>query len=414
MKETNKNMDMEKKMKMERDAEMNVETLLAHYGEDRQAYGGAVVPPIFQNSLFTFKDWDAIDKAFDDPVNNCIYTRGRNPSVAIAEEKIAALAGAERAKLFASGMGAISSAIMHCIEDHAHVVTVKNVYGPANNFFNVYLKNKMKVETTFVSGETVGEFEAALRPETKLIYLESPSSAVFSLQDLAGVANLARRRDIRTVIDNTWSTPLFQKPLSLGIDLEVHSCSKYLGGHSDIVAGVVCGAEADIREIFLNEHALFGAKMAPFEGWLLIRSLRTLPLRVARHQENALKVASFLEKHPKIKSVSYPGLPSHPQRALAAKQMTGFTGLFSFELASDRVPEIKAFMNTLTYFGIGVSWGGHESLIYAPAISYLKELPPERFKELGISLGNMRVSIGLENADDLIADLEKALAKING
>ncbi len=393
------------------DRKPEIETLLSHYGEDREGNRGAVVPPIFQNSLFTFKDWDAIDAAFEDPVNNCIYTRGRNPSVAVAEEKIAALAGGERAKLFASGMGAISSAIMHCVRKGCHVVTIRNIYGPANNFFNVYLREKMGIDTTFVSGETVEEFEAALRPETALIYLESPSSAVFSLQDVRGVAGVAKKHGVRTVIDNTWATPLFQKPLALGVDLEVHSCSKYLGGHSDIVAGVVIGGEKDIREIFLEEHALFGAKMAPFEAWLLTRSLRTLPMRVARHQENTAKVASWLERHPKIRRVAWPGLASHPQHELAKKQMTGFTGLFSFELATERIENIKAFVNSLKYFSIGVSWGGHESLIYAPVISALKELPPERFAELGIVPGVMRVSIGLENADDLIADLDRALER---
>lgn len=391
---------------------MKLKTMLSHYNEDRAKNRGAVVPPIYQNSLFTFENWDAIDKAFDDPFNNSIYTRGNNPSVSIVEGKIAKLAGGEAAKLFASGMGAISSAILHFTKYGDHVITIKNVYGPANNFMNTYMKEKMNVETTFVSGESIEEFEQAIRPNTSLIYLESPSSAIFSLQDIKAVTELAKKHNIKTVIDNTWSTPLFQRPLELGVDLEVHSCSKYLGGHSDIVAGVVIGKEKDIRSLFDKEHAFLGAKMAPFEAWLLTRSLRTLPYRMEAHQENALKVARFLEKHPKISRVMHPGLESFPQYELGKKQMKGYSGLFAFEIKSDNLENIKKFFNSLKYFSIGVSWGGHESLIYAPAISYLKELPPEQFKNMGISLGIMRVSIGLEDAEDLIEDLSKALEYI--
>lgn len=391
---------------------MKLKTMLSHYNEDRAKNRGAVVPPIYQNSLFTFESWNDIDKAFDDPFNNSIYTRGNNPSVSMVEGKIAKLVGGEAAKLFASGMGAISSAILHFTKCGDHIITIKNVYGPANNFMNTYMKEKMNVETTFVSGESVEEFAQAIRPNTSLIYLESPSSAIFSLQDIKAITDLAKKHGIKTVIDNTWATPLFQKPLELGVDLEVHSCSKYLGGHSDIVAGVVIGKEEDIRSLFDREHAFLGAKMAPFEAWLLTRSLRTLPYRMEAHQENALKVARFLEKHPKISRVMHPGLESFPQYELGKKQMKGYSGLFAFEINSDNLENIKKFFNSLKYFSIGVSWGGHESLIYAPAISYLKELPPEQFKNMGISLGIMRVSIGLEDADDLIEDLSQALEYI--
>ncbi len=391
---------------------MKLETMLAHHGEDRAAYHGAVVPPLFQNSLFTFESWEAIDAAFDDRANAYIYSRGGNPTVRLAEAKIAQLAGGERALLFGSGMAAISAALMHVLEPGDHVVAVKNIYGPTNNFLNVYLRRKMHIETTFVSGEDVQEFEAALTPKTKLIYLESPSSAVFSLQDIAAVAALARANRIRTIIDNSWATPIFQKPLAMGIDLEVHSCSKYLAGHSDLVAGVIIGREKDITDIATCEYELLGGKMAPFEAWLLIRSLRTLPLRMRQHQENALRVARFLEQHKKIRRVHYPGLKSHPQYELGRKQMSGYSGLLSFELATQDVKQIKQFVNSLKLFQIGVSWGGHESLIYAPAISYLKELPPERFAETGLSAGLMRISVGLEHAEDLIEDLRQALAEM--
>lgn len=392
--------------------DLSLETLLMHFGEDRSAYEGAVVPPMFQNSLFTFESWEAIDEAYEDRTNHFIYSRGKNPTVQIAERKLALLAGAEKAQLFPSGMGAISAAILHCLNAGDHVIAIKNIYGPTNNLLVNYLKQKMGIEVTYVLGDKVEDFEAAIQDRTRLIYLESPSSAVFSLQDLEAVAALARARNIRTIIDNTWATPILQPALSMGIDLEVHSCSKYIGGHSDIIAGVVMGKAVDIDAIATREYEWLGAKTAPFEAWLILRSLRTLPIRLRQHQENGMKVAQFLDAHPKIKLVRYPGLESFPQYALGQKQMKGYTGLMSFQLATEDLDKIKTFVNSLKVFKIGVSWGGHESLIYAPAISYLKELSPEQFGAMGISLGDMRISVGLENVDDLINDMEAALEKI--
>ena len=309
-------------------------------------------------------------------------------------------------------MGAISSSILHYVNCGDHIISIKNVYGPANNFMNVYLKEKCNIETTFVEGKKIEDFENAIRENTKLIYLESPSSAVFSLQNIKQVAALAKKHNIKTIIDNTWATPIFQRPLEMGIDLEVHSCSKYFGGHSDIVAGIVVGKEADVKSIFDREHAFLGAKMSPFEAWLILRSLRTLKIRMMQHQENALAVAKYLNNHPKVKKVMYSGLENFDQYELAKEQMKGFSGLMGFVINSDNLDDIKKFFNSLKCFRIGVSWGGHESLIYAPAISYLKEMPKEQFDAMGISLGVMRISVGLEDYNDLIADLDEALKNI--
>lgn len=391
------------------DIDKSYQTKLIHY---KEGGNGSVVPPIYQSSLFTFENWDSIDKAFDDPFNNSIYTRGNNPSVSLVEEKIAILCGGERAKLFSSGMGAISSAILHFVKHGEHIISIKNVYGPANNFMNVYLKEKCNIETTFIDGKDIKDFENSIKDNTKLIYLESPSSAVFSLQDIKKVVALAKKNNIKTIIDNTWATPIFQRPLEMGIDLEIHSCSKYIGGHSDVVAGVAVGKEIDIRSIFDREHAFLGAKLSPFEAWLILRSLRTLKIRMLQHQENAIVVANFLNKHPKIKKVLYPGIESFEQYQLAKEQMSGFSGLMGFIIDSNNIDEIKNFFNSLKYFRIGVSWGGHESLIYAPAISYLKEMPKEQFDNMGISLGVMRISVGLEEVNDLIDDLKQALKHI--
>lgn len=389
-----------------------LETRLMHYAEERGAYHGAIVPPIFQNSLFAFKDWEAIDEAFEDRENHFIYSRGKNPTIQMVEEKIAMMAGGERAQLFPSGMAAITASCLHFLNPNDHVIAIKNLYGPASNLLKNYLAKKMNIETTFVSGERIEDFEAAIQENTNLIYLESPSTAVFSLQDIEAVAKLAKSKGIKTMIDNTWATPIFQKPLEMGIDLELHSFSKYLGGHSDLIGGVIIGNQVDVDDIFHHEYELLGAKTAPMEAWLLLRSLRTLSMRIEKHQANGMAVAKFLEKHPKIGSVQYPGLKSFPQYELGQKQMKGYTGLMSFKLETDDIDEIKSFVNGLKIFQIGVSWGGHESLVYAPAISYLKELDEKQFRNMGISLGDIRISVGLEHVEDLINDLEVALGHI--
>ncbi len=392
--------------------ERQIETELAHFAEDRAIYEGAVVPPIFQNSLFTYESWDDISNAFDDRTNSYIYSRGNNPTVKIAQEKIAKLAGGERALLFASGMAAVSAAVLHCVQKDGHVIAIKNLYGPANNLLLSYLQEKMNLSITFISGKEVAEFEQAIESNTNLIYLESPSSGVFSLQDIKGVAALAKKHDIKTMIDNTWSTPYFQKPLCMGVDLEVHSCSKYLSGHSDVVAGVVIGSKQRVNQIFRREYEWLGGRIAPMDAWLIIRSLRTLPIRLKAHASNALKVATFLENHPKVEKVNYPGLKSFEQYELGQKQMSGYSGLLSFRLKTPDLKEVKAFFNGLKIFKIGVSWGGHESLIYALAISYIKEMTPKQFDATGLAFGDMRISVGLEHVHDLIGDLEQALQLI--
>lgn len=387
---------------------LKTETLLAQ--DDTSGHFGAVVPPIFQNSLFTFGSWEEIDEAFNNRLDSFIYTRGKNPTVKIVEEKIAAIATGEKAQLFPSGMAAISAALLHFLKSGDHVIALKNMYGPANNLLKSYLAPKMNLDITYLSGTDVEEYKNTIRPDTRLIYLESPSSAIFSLQDIRGIVELALANNIKTIIDNTWATPIFQKPLLMGVDLEVHSCSKYLGGHSDIITGAVIGRKEDIDSISTREYEWLGAKIAPFEAWLLLRSLRTLTIRMEQHQKNALKVANFLEGHEKISKVYYPGLDSYPQKDLAKKQMSGYSGLLSFSLKTEDLKTIKKFVNSLRLFKIGVSWGGYESLIYAPAISYLKEMNENQFKDTGLSLGDMRISVGLENTEDLIADLEKALS----
>ena len=397
----------------ENSQELRDETKLCHDEGEYAKHQGAIVPPLYQNSLFAFEDWDAIDHAFDNIADSFVYSRLMNPTVTIAEKKIAELCRGEKAKLCASGMAAISAAIMHFVKAGDHIITIKNVYGPANSFIGTYLKEKNNIDVTYIKGTDISEFERAIQDNTTLIYLESPASQTFELQDLRAVAVLAKSKGIKTVIDNTWCSPIFQKPLELGIDMEVHSASKYLCGHSDVVSGVLIGNKDDVDEIIVKEHAFYGGKMAPFEAWLILRSLRTLTLRMERHQQSALKIASFLEGHKKVKKVNYPGLPSFPQHALAQKQMTGYGGLLSIVLDIEDISEAKRFVNKLVIFKLGVSWGGHESLVYAPTISYAKELTAEQLEAMSLDIGLVRLSIGLEHPEDLIKDLEQGFQALN-
>lgn len=374
------------------------EDICAHLGDDYSKFMGAIVPPIFQNSLFIQPT----------EVNNVkdqeyVYTRINNPTTEVAEKKLAALEEGEDAKCFSSGMAAISAAIMSCISKDSHIIAVRNVYGPTRNFIDGYLK-KFGIETTFVSGEDLDEIERAIRKNTSLIYLESPSSFVFSMQDLEKVANLAKANSIITLIDNTYSTPLFQNPIKFGIDMVIHTASKYLGGHSDIVGGVIAGRKELLNQMVEGERALFGGCMDPHQAWLLIRGIRTLPVRVMQHQQNAFKVAEFLENHSKIKRVLYPGLKSHPQYELGKKQMRGYTGLMSF-VPKGSHEEIIKFVKNLKYFQLGVSWGGFESLVSAVGIGKSKE----EMENTGIPDGLVRIHVGLENVNTLIDDLDRAL-----
>jgi cystathionine beta-lyase len=387
--------------------EAHFDTRLAHYGEDPSLYHGAVVPPIFQNSLFTFESAEAIDEAFSNMTESCIYTRGNNPTVQIVEQKIAALEGGEKAKLFASGMAAITAGILSAVTTGDHIICVKSAYGPTNNFIKKYLSVKFGITSTFVDGTSLKDFEDAIEPRTALIYLESPSSGIFAMQDLNGVASLAKSKHITTMIDNTWATPLYQNPIAHGIDIVAHSASKYLSGHSDVVAGVLISTTERINNIFLNEFLYFGGKIAPFEAWLILRGLRTFSIRMERHSKNAKRIIEHLENHPKVLSVLYPGHSSYPQRDLADKYLKGFSGLLSITLTTD-AHGVKSFLNALQIFQIGVSWGGFESLAYAPIISLEKELDAEQLQASGIHPGLVRLSIGLEHSDDLIADLEQA------
>lgn len=377
------------------------EDICTHLGDDYHRFMGAIVPPIFQNSLFV-QPTEAngiIEQEY-------VYTRISNPTTEVAEKKLAALEEGEAARCFSSGMAAISSAVMFYMKKDCHVICVKNAYGPAKDFIGKYL-SRFGVEMTLVSGDSIDEIEGAIRKHTRLIYLESPSSQVFSMQDLEKVAGLAGAYGIGTVVDNTYATPLFQNPLKYGIDMVVHTASKYLGGHSDIVAGALVGRKELLEQITENERALLGGSIDPHQAWLLIRGLRTLPVRLRQHQENAMKLACFLEKHPKVEKVLYPGLKSHPQYELGRRQMTGYTGLMSF-VPKGSPEDIMKFVNNLKYFQLGCSWGGFESLIAPLSVG----ITGEELSRISIPANLVRIHVGLENAETLMEDLDRGLSML--
>lgn len=381
---------------------------LTHAAEDKSLHYGAVVPPIYLNSLHLFKDFESytnVDRFSDDTF---IYGRCSNPTVQIAEKKIALLENGTRAAIFSSGMAAAASAIMATCSAGSHIICLRDVYQPVKRFLNSYCIPNLAMSVTYVAGQDLSEVEQAIKPETSLIILESPATFVFTAVNLKAIANIAKKHGVKTYIDNTYCTPLYQKPLDLGIDIVMHTLSKYLGGHSDIIGGVLVSNDDELmKKIHSEIREWFGGVIGPMEGWLLIRSMRTLAVRLRQHQETAMEVARFLEAHPKVKRVYYTGLASHPQADIIARQQTGHTGLLSMEL--DAAPEkATKFINALELFGIGVSWGGFESLALAPLYTASDE-ELEFLKLPKSGRGLVRLHCGLEGTDNIICDLSQAL-----
>jgi cystathionine beta-lyase/cystathionine gamma-synthase len=384
----------------------DISFIINHLGEDRENYYNAITPPVFQTSNYAFKNVNDLKKAIADEKTSHIYSRGNNPSLDMLCKKIAALEETDEALAFASGMAAISSAIISFVNSGDHIVSVRNNYSWTNMLMTKFLP-RFGVETTFVDGRVTENFENAIKKNTKVIYLESPNSMTFELQDIEAVTAIARKRGITTLIDNSYSSPLTQSPAAMGADIVLHSASKYLGGHSDIVAGMVCGSSANIARIFKNEYLGLGGIISPFNAWLMLRGLRTLPARIDRISETTIKIIQYLENHPLVSEVLHPFSSNHPQRELAVKQMVKPTGLFSVRLNVTGREKAELFVNSLKQFLIGVSWGGHESLVF-PAMSF----DEERTKE-GYTNNLVRFYIGLDDADCLINDLEQAFKMIS-
>lgn len=369
--------------------------------DDAEHQHDPVVGPIYQTSLFTFRTFEAMQRAFAGEGGGYIYSRVGNPTVHDFERRIASLEGAEAARGFASGMAAISASVLSIVKSGERIVAVRHCYGDSYRFFEKLLPRFGIGAVDYVDGTDAEAVEAAL-PGARLLYLESPSSMVFELQDIARLAKAAKALGIVTMIDNSWATPVFQKPINHGIDLVVHSASKYIGGHSDTVAGVVAGSAALIAKIDELTHPFLGAKLSPLEAFLLTRGLRTLPLRIRRHMDSALLIADRLRQHARVTKVHHPVYSNHPGRAT----LSGFTGLFTFEV--DERIDVARFSDALKFFRLGVSWGGHESLV-VPVTASLAQTPGvNSFSRFGVSPRAIRLHVGLEDPEVLWADLENA------
>jgi cystathionine beta-lyase/cystathionine gamma-synthase len=384
--------------------------ILNHLGEDRESWRGAVSPPIYQSSIFAFPSVAAFREGFRDEFRRTTYTRGNNPTVEILRKKMAALEGAEDCLMFGSGAGAISAAVMASVSAGDHVVCVQRPYSWTRAVIRDLL-GRFGVTSTFVDGTDIGNIERALTAQTKLIVLESPNSMTFEQQDLAAVAQLARARKIRTLCDNSYATPLNQAPIALGIDMVAHSATKYLNGHSDVVAGALCASEKIIRDVFRGPFMTLGAILSPHDAWLMIRGLRTLPIRLQRIAQTTQQVLAFVKGHARIEHVYYPTDTSNPQFALSQQQMRGGSGLLTLRLRVGDVAGVERFCDALKRFLMTVSWGGYESLLF-PVCAVHPANAPVTGGGGSLPLSLVRLSIGLEEPEVLIADLEQALAAI--
>ncbi len=388
---------------------MDLSYILNHLGEERETYRGAVSPPIFQSSIFAFETVGKFRESFKDEFRRTTYTRGNNPTVEILRKKVAALEGAEDCLMFGSGAGAISAGVMASVSAGDHVICVQRPYSWTRSLLKDLL-SRFGVTSTFVDGTDIANIENALNPEANLIVLESPNSMTFEMQDLAAVASLAKSRGIRTLCDNSYASPLNQSPIALGIDMVAHSATKYLNGHSDVVAGALCSSETIIRQVFKGPFMTCGAILSPHDAWLMLRGLRTLGVRMERIAATARTLLAFLEQHPKVEKVYFPHAQTNPQFGLAERQMRGASGLMTVQLRAQDVATVERFCNALERFLMTVSWGGYESLAFPVCAVYPADAPLHPPGALPLSL--VRLSIGLEEPDVLIADLEKGFAAL--
>jgi cystathionine beta-lyase/cystathionine gamma-synthase len=387
---------------------MDLSYIINELGEERENYFNAVSPPIMQTSNFAFKKVDDLRQAFEDEMAGYLYSRGLNPTVEILRKKLAALDGAEDCLVFNSGAAAIFAGVLANVKAGDHIVSVKSPYTWAQRMFDVILP-RFGVTTTYIDGTKTGNWEQATRNNTTLYYLESPNSWDYALQEIRAISSLARPRGIITMIDNSYCSPLYQKPIEMGIDLSMQTATKYISGHSDTLGGVLSGSHQMMKKIFDSEYLNIGSGIQPFNAWLLIRGLRTLPSRFDRIARSTLEVIDFLKQHPAIESVIFPFDKTFPQYELARQQMSGACGLFTFVLKTNKRESIVRFCESLKHIMMAVSWGGHESLV----IPKCAGIPPGDFDPSNPEHRYVRMYAGLEEPQYLIEDLKQALKHIN-
>jgi cystathionine gamma-lyase len=376
-----------------------IETLAIHAGQPPEPRTGAVMTPVFLTSTYAQRGPGE---------------RTQNPTRFALEDNLAALEGGRWGLAFNAGLAA-STAVLSLLDAGDHVVAGDDLYGGSFRLFDKVFR-RLGLSFTYVDARDPAAVAAAIGPRTRLAWVESPTNPLLRLFDIAAIAKICRARGVLTAVDNTFMTPYFQRPLALGADLVVHSTTKYLNGHSDVVGGAIIGADPKLRERLAFLQNAMGGSQPAFDSFLVMRGTKTLPVRMERHQQNALAVARWLESRREVANVFYPGLRSHPQHALARRQMSGFGGMVSFGLREDRrtLARARTFLKSLRIFTCAESLGGVESLAELPAIMTHASIPPERRRALGISDGLIRLSVGIEHVDDLIADLERAFAASNG
>jgi cystathionine beta-lyase/cystathionine gamma-synthase len=379
------------------------ETKAVRGAADLEKKNGPLGTPIYQTSTFQVTDNEEQVRLTG---SDHYYTRYGNPTNTVAETTIAELEGVDAALTFASGMGAVTTTIMALLKSGDHVVAQRDIYGGVNKFLSQWLP-KMGIETTFVDTTDYDQHARAIRPNTKLLYLESPTNPTLRVVDFRKVAAVARQHKLLSMIDATFGTPINQHPAECGIDLIMHSGTKYLAGHSDLLCGAVAGRNELIEKIWETRTTL-GNCMDPHASWVLLRGLKTLAVRVARQNENALRVAEFLAEHAKVRSVHYPFLESHPQYTIARQQMSGGGGMVTFEVEGTGEDARRA-SEAMRLFTLATSLGGVESLVSIPVLTSHAMIPAEARAKMGVTEQMIRLSVGIENADDLIADLEHAL-----
>jgi cystathionine gamma-lyase len=398
--------------------ETRFDTLAVTYGEHATPERGAgdVVSPIHLSSTFALPGLDT-DLSLDDvdpDRGEFVYSRLSNPTRHALERRLAALEGGETAFAFSSGTAAVASTVLSVVEPGDHLVAFDDLYAGTRRMFEGLISDQLHVDVEFVDATETDAVAEAVTDETAFVWMETPTNPLMGLCDIDAIADISADHGATFGVDNTFASPAVQKPLELGADIVVHSTTKYLNGHSDSVGGALITDDPEVAEgVEFNQQVALGNMLAPFDSYLVLRGLKTLPLRMERHQSNAQAIAEYLDDHPKIQEVYYPGLESHPQYALAQRQMDGPGGILSFELAGD-MDDAKAFLEALDRFTLAVSLGGVESLIELPAGMTHEPIPKEERLEIGISDTLIRVSVGIEHVDDLLADLESGFAAIDG
>lgn len=387
--------------------EKTVSEILNELGEERENYFNAVAPPIIQSSNFTFQKANDFRDALASESDGFIYSRALNPTVQILSKKLAALDGAEDCLVVNSGSAAIFTAVLANVKSGDHIVSVDKPYSWAQKMFDKILP-RFNVKVSYVDGRKFENFENAIRENTVIIYLETPNSWNFYLQDLEVVAALARSKKILTICDNSYSTPLYQRPIEYGIDIVLQSATKYLNGHSDVIAGVICGKKEMIEKIFNSEFMNMGISTTPFNAWLILRGLRTLEVRLSRISDSTKKVVTFLKGQEKVEEVVFPFDKDFAQYDLAKKQMDGAGGLFSFCVKTDSIEKIEHFCESLQHILMAVSWGGYESLIMPECASFKRS----EFDPNNKDHRRLRMYVGLEDPEYIIEDLERGFKAI--